>query len=174
MIRGADPPRSPRSPLSPDTGAADNQPQPIDPAVERLVRDSFAKQGLMSHLGAIMEDVRPGQVRIRLPFRPELTQQHGFFHAGGTSAIADTAGGYAGLTVFPPGSAVLTVEFKINLIAPAQGDALLAVGRVLKAGRTLTVCQLEVFAEKAGKLVNVAVGQQTLICLNEPGTRIRA
>jgi uncharacterized protein (TIGR00369 family) len=166
------------------TAPADGAPQPaasesgneaaLDPEIERLVRDSFGKQGLMRHLGATMLDVRRGEVRIRMPFRPELTQQHGFFHAGGTSAIADTAGGYAGLTVFPRGSAVLTVEFKINLVAPAKGDALVAVGRVLKAGRTLTVCQLEVFAEQARRLVSVAVGQQTLICLNEPGTKISA
>ena len=88
------------------------------------MRESFGKQGLMRHLGATMTDVRSGEVRIRMPFKPELTQQHGFFHAGGTSAIADTAGGYAGLTVFPRGSAVLTVEFKINLLAPAKGEAL--------------------------------------------------
>jgi uncharacterized protein (TIGR00369 family) len=146
----------------------------LDPEVEKLVRESFGKQGLMRHLGASMTDVRSGEVRIRMPFKPELTQQHGFFHAGGTSAIADTAGGYAGLTVFPRGSAVLTVEFKINLLAPAKGEALVAVGRVLKSGRTLTVCQLDVFAEQAQDLVPVAVGQQTLICLNEPGTRISA
>lgn len=155
-------------------GAPGERATPVDPEVEQRVRDSFAKQGLMRHLGATLEEVRKGEVRIRLPFRPELTQQHGFFHAGGTSAIADTAGGYAGLTVFPRGSAVLTVEFKLNLMAPAKGEALLAIGRVLKAGRTLTVCQLEVIAEQADKLVNVAVGQQTLICLNEPGTRISA
>ena len=146
----------------------------LDPAVERLVRESFDKQGLMRLLGAVIAEVRCGEVSIRMPFKPELSQQHGFFHAGGTSSIADTAGGYAGLTVFPRGSAVLTVEFKINLIAPAKGEALLAVGRVLRAGRTLTVCQLEVFAEQAGKRVPVAVGQQTLMCLNEPGTRISA
>ena len=128
----------------------------------------------MRLLGAVIAEVRSGEVSIRMPFKPELSQQHGFFHAGGTSSIADTAGGYAGLTVFPRGSAVLTVEFKINLIAPAKGEALLAVGRVLRAGRTLTVCQLEVFAEQAGKRVPVAVGQQTLMCLNEPGTRISA
>jgi uncharacterized protein (TIGR00369 family) len=146
----------------------------LDPEVEQLVRESFGRQGLMRHLGASMTDVRSGEVRIRMPFKPELTQQHGFFHAGGTSAIADTAGGYAGLTVFPRGSAVLTVEFKINLLAPAKGAALVAVGRVLKSGRTLTVCQLEVYAEQAQDLVTVAVGQQTLICLNEAGTRISA
>jgi uncharacterized protein (TIGR00369 family) len=155
-------------------GATGYMARMLHPEVEQLVRESFGKQGLMRHLGASMTDVRSGEVRIRMPFKPELTQQHGFFHAGGTSAIADTAGGYAGLTVFPRGSAVLTVEFKINLLAPAKGEALVAVGRVLKSGRTLTVCQLDVFAEQAQDLVPVAVGQQTLICLNEPGTRISA
>ncbi len=146
----------------------------IDPGIALLVRESFDKQGLMRHLGAGIVSILAGEVHVRLPFRPELTQQHGYFHAGATSAIADTAGGYAGLTVFPRGSAVLTVEFKINLIAPAAGDALLAVGRVLRAGRTLTVCQLEVFGEQPKGRVLVAVGQQTLICLNEPGGRITA
>lgn len=160
--------------MSGDVSAGTGPPEHPDPAVEQLVRDSFARQGLMRHLGASIVGIRWGEVRVRMPFRPELTQQHGYFHAGGTSAIADTAGGYAGLTVFRAGSAVLTVEFKINLIAPARGDALLAVGRVLKSGRTLTVCQLEVFAEQAKALVPVAVGQQTLICLNEPGTSITA
>lgn len=110
----------------------------------RRVRESFARQGLMRHLGAELSLVQPGEVRIRVPFREELTQQHGFFHAGATSAIADTAGGYAGFTLFPENSSVLTVEFKINLLAPAQGDYLEAVGKVVRSGRTLTVCQLEV------------------------------
>jgi uncharacterized protein (TIGR00369 family) len=155
-------------------GQEDARSAVLDPEIESLVRESFDRQGLMRHLGAVMVTVRAGEVGIRLPFRPELTQQHGFFHAGGTSAIADTAGGYAGLTVFPKGSAVLTVEFKINLIAPANGDGLLAIGRVVKSGRTLTVCQLEVFAEQGQERVAVAVGQQTLICLNGPGMRISA
>jgi uncharacterized protein (TIGR00369 family) len=149
----------------PNTNAAG--PSPLDPAIAEVVRDSFEMQGLMRHLGASIVSIGVGEVRIRMPFRPELTQQNGFFHAGGTSAIADTAGGYAGLTVFPVGSAVLTVEFKINLIAPARGEALQAVGRVVKAGRTLTICQLEVFAERDQELQLVALGQQTLICLKD-------
>ena len=145
----------------------------LDPEIAILVQRSFDKQGLMRHLGAGIVSILPGEVRIRMPFKPELTQQHGFFHAGSTSAIADTAGGYAGLTVFPMGSSVLTVEFKINLIAPANGAALVAIGRVLRSGRTLTVCQLEVLAEQPQGLKCVAVGQQTLIRLEdadrEPG-----
>src|SRR3546814_2301662 len=82
----------------------------------------------MHHLGITVESIDPGEVRLKMPFRPELTQQHGFFHAGGTSALADTAGGYAGFTLFPQDSSVLTVEFKINLVAPARGDYLEAVG----------------------------------------------
>ncbi|NLO81396.1 MAG: PaaI family thioesterase [Xanthomonadaceae bacterium] len=132
----------------------------------RRVRESFARQGLMRHLGAELSLVQPGEVRIRVPFREELTQQHGFFHAGATSAIADTAGGYAGFTLFPENSSVLTVEFKINLLAPAQGDYLEAVGKVVRSGRTLTVCQLEVYGVSDGERTLVALGQQTLICMH--------
>jgi uncharacterized protein (TIGR00369 family) len=138
---------------------------PVDQTTEQRVRDSFALQGLMVHLGAVLHEVRQGLVVIRMPFKPELTQHHGFFHAGALSAIADTAGGYAGLTLFPEGSSVLTVEFKLNLLNPAQGGYVEAVGRVVKGGRTLTICQLEVFSSTDEKRVQVALGQQTLICL---------
>ena len=130
---------------------------------DAIVRDSFARQGLMHHLGATLDVVERGFVRIRLPYGDHLTQQHGFFHAGGTSAIADSAGGYAGLSLFPAGSSVLTVEFKLNLVAPAQGERLEAEGRVVRSGRTLTICQLEVHAVSGGARTLVALGQQTLI-----------
>lgn len=144
---------------------------PVDEKIERRVRDSFAQQGLMTHLGAQLHEVRRGVVIIRMPFRPELTQQHGYFHAGGLSAIADSAGGYAGLTLFPEGSNVLTVEFKLNLLNPAQGEYVEAIGRVIKGGRTLTVCQLEVTSVTEVRRLQVALGQQTLICIPEkPGT----
>ena len=100
----------------------------------------------MGHLGAELTDVAPGRVVIGLRFQQGLTQQDGFFHAGATGAIADSAGGYAALTLFPIGSSVLTVEFKFNLLAPAKGGQLEAIGSVVRSGRTLTVCQLEVFA----------------------------
>ena len=138
---------------------------PLDPQVEQIVRESFSRQGLMQHLGAELNEVSRGRVSIVLPFHETLTQQHGYFHAGGTSAIADSAGGYAGLTVFPSDSSVLTVEFKINLLAPAQGDYLEAVGTVVRSGRTLTICQLEVFGVTDQKRAQVALGQQTLICM---------
>jgi len=135
--------------------------------MEKRVRDSFDRQGLMRHLGATLAVVEPGEVHITLPFRDELTQQHGYFHAGATTTIADTAGGFAGFTLFPAGSSVLTVEFKVNLIAPARGDHLEAVGRVIRSGRTLTICHLEVYAVHAEQRVLVAVGQQTLMCMHD-------
>lgn len=135
----------------------------LDQAVIRRVQESFNRQGLMAHLGAELKDVRAGEVTIQLPFRPELTQQHGYFHAGGTSTIADTAGGYAGYTLFPEGSAVLTVEFKLNLINPACGQRLEAIGRVIKPGRTLTICRLDVWALDKEQRIHVATGSQTLI-----------
>ena len=92
----------------------------------------------MRHLGARLGDIEPGRVQIVLPRRPEVTQQDGYIHAGATSAIADSAGGYAAFTLYPANTVVLTVEYKINLVAPAVGDHLSAIGTVLKSGRTLT------------------------------------
>ncbi|MET7683378.1 PaaI family thioesterase [Streptomyces sp. NPDC005423] len=133
--------------------------------VRARVQDSFDRQGLMRHLGARITHIGPGRVHITLPRRAEVTQQHGYIHAGATSAIADSAGGYAAFTLFPEDSSVLTVEYKVNLLAPAGGDHIEAVGTVLKSGRTLTVCQLQVFAVEGGDKTLVATGQQTLICL---------
>lgn len=125
------------------------------------IRASFGKQGLMRLLGAHLSSIEPGVVAIRLPNRPEISQQHGYIHAGAVSAIADTAGGYAALTLLPDGCEVLTVEFKINLLAPAVGD-LLATGTVLRPGRTLTVCRFEVMSQLGNERTIVAAGQQTL------------
>ena len=139
------------------------QDQPADPDVKERIRESFERQGLMRHLGAALGVVAPGRVHIVLPSRPEVTQQHGYVHAGATSAIADSAGGYAALTLFDAASEVLTVEYKINLLAPAAGDHLEAVGTVVRSGRTLTVCTLEVFGVRGADRTLVATGQQTLI-----------
>ncbi|MFF8991327.1 PaaI family thioesterase [Streptomyces sp. NPDC014983] len=139
------------------------------PAVRRRVQDSFDRQGLMAHLGARITKIAPGRVHIVLPARAEVTQQHGYIHAGATSAIADSAGGYAALTLFPEECDVLTVEYKINLLAPALGDHIEAIGTVLKSGRTLTVCQLEVYGVRDdGERKLVANGQQTLISIDGP------
>ena len=139
--------------------------QALDPDYASRVRDSFARQGAMSYLGAVLRGVEPGRVEIDLPFRPELSQQHGFFHAGMVSTVADSAGGYAAYTLFPAGSSVLTVEFKVNLIAPADGERVRAVGQVIRSGRTLTICELKAYVLKGGKETQCLHGMATLMCL---------
>ncbi len=139
---------------------------PRDPAFARRVADSFARQGAMAHLGAELAAVGPGAVEIRLPYRAEVSQQHGFFHGGVVATIADSAGGYAAYSLMPRDASVLTVEYKINLVAPAKGQALVARGRVVKPGRTLSVTAVDVFAVDGGRETLCAVMQQTLICLH--------
>ena len=130
------------------------------------VRSSFAKQGLMSTLGATLGDVSPGRVEIAIRPHPGISQQHGFIHAGAISATADSAAGYAALSVMPAGRGVLTTEFKINLVAPAMGDRIIARGRVVKAGRTLTLTQTEVVAENDGKEKLVALLTATMMIID--------
>ena len=117
--------------------------------METRLRTSFAKQGLMRLFGAEMTSIAPGQVEISLQPKPELSQQHGFMHGGALTAIADSAAGYAALSLMPANRGVLTAEMKINFLAPAAGDRILARGKVLKAGRTLSLVQTEIFAVKA-------------------------
>src|SRR5690349_24814116 len=119
----------------------------------------------MGFLGAVLGKVEPGRVEISLAFRPELSQQHGFFHAGIISTIADSAGGYAGFTLFPADAGVLTVEFKINLLAAADGERAIAAGEVIRSGRTLTVCRLDAWVEKGGQRTHCATGMQTLMAV---------
>ena len=131
-----------------------------DPDFERRVRDSFGRQRFMGTIGARLSHVAPGEVDIELPITEALTQQHGFLHAGALATAADSACGYAALSLMPPGAAVLSVEFKINMLAPAAGDSVVARGRVLRAGKTITVCRADVFARSDGgeKLVASMVG----------------
>lgn len=117
----------------------------------------------METLGAELKDVSPGRVVITAPIRAETGQQHGFAHAGLTFAIGDSAAGYAALSLMPEGAEVLTVEMKINLLAPAAGDRLVATGEVVRAGRRLTVVRAEVAAEANGTLRPVALLQGTMI-----------
>jgi uncharacterized protein (TIGR00369 family) len=138
---------------------------PRRPDWEQAVRDSFARQGIMGHIGATLTEVRPGHCRIELPYAENLSQQHGFFHAGVLSTIVDSAGGYAGFSLMGENEGVLTVEFKVNLMAPADGEKLIAVGDVVKAGRTLTVCTGEVHVVKGGREKLCALMQQTLMCI---------
>jgi uncharacterized protein (TIGR00369 family) len=139
---------------------------PANADYEARVRDSFARQGAMRHIGASLLEVAPGYCAIELVPRPELAQQHGYVHAGIVSAIVDSAGGYAGFSLFPLDSSVLTIEYKLNLLAPAGGERLVAEGFVVKPGRTLCITRGEVHAERAGRRTLVALMQQTLMVMH--------
>ncbi len=136
---------------------------PRDPNYVKRVKDSFLRQPLMRTFGADVGAVRPGFAEILLPYNENLTQQHGFIHAGAVSAIVDNAGGYAAFSLFEPGDGVLTVEFKINLIAPAEGELLIARANVIRPGKTLTVTNGDVIAVKDGKETVCALMQQTIM-----------
>ncbi len=123
----------------------------------------------MSTIGARVTHVAPGEVDVELPFRDDLSQQHGFLHAGVVAAIVDSACGYAALTLMPPDAAVLTSEYKINLLSPVAGDAIIARGRVLKAGRTLIVTRGDAFALKDGAEKLVATMLATMMTVRERG-----
>ena len=133
---------------------------PQDPAYEARVRASFERQRFMQTIGAQLVRVAPGEVDVVLPVREALMQQHGFLHAGALATVADSACGYAALSLMPAGAAVLSVEFKINLLAPAAGDRVVARGRVIRAGKTVTVCWGEVVAFNGAteRLVATMVG----------------
>jgi uncharacterized protein (TIGR00369 family) len=138
---------------------------PPDLEYESRIRSSFAQQGVMKTIGAHLAQVSPGEVRIELPWSKAITQQHGFVHAGILSTIADNACGYAAYTLMPAGSEVLGVENKINFLAPAKGERFVAIGKVIKAGRTLAVCSGEVWAYYNGEKTLVAVMQTTMMAL---------
>jgi uncharacterized protein (TIGR00369 family) len=137
--------------------------EPSDPTWEARVRASFARQRMMETIGAILERVAPGEVDIRLPIKDHIAQHHGFVHAGALTTAVDTACGYAALTLMPPGAGVLTIEFKVNLMSPAKGEAIVARGRVVKPGRNVTFCQGEVFAVDGGSEKLVATMAATMM-----------
>lgn len=139
--------------------------EPGNPDFEAVVRSSFDRQAFMTHIGAALLSVTPGACEVGLDHRGELTQQHGFIHGGVVGAIVDTAMGYAGYSLAPPGSSVLTVEYKINLVSPADGGRLVARGAVVRAGRSLTICRGEVFVIRNGVEKLCAVASQTLMIL---------
>jgi uncharacterized protein (TIGR00369 family) len=135
----------------------------LDPVIEARVRDSFRRQTLMTSLGITITRIAPGEVDLTLPFSPAFCQQNGYMHAGAIASAADSSNGYAAFTLAPPDTDVLAVEFKINLLAPARADAFLACGRVLRAGRTLTVCLAEVFTTGTPPRTLVATMLSTII-----------
>lgn len=137
----------------------------LKPSIEAKIRASFDAQPMMTTLGAVLTDLSPGRVTITAPILPGSLQQHGAAHAGLTFSIGDSAAGYSALTVFPEDSEVMTVEMKINLMAPGIGDRLVAEGRVIKSGRRLTVVQSEVFAENDGTRKQIALLQGTMIAV---------
>ena len=135
----------------------------MDPQVEQKIRDSFAHQGLMQTFGAKIHFLRSGHVHITAPLTQQVCQQHGFGHAGLTFSIGDSAAGYAALTTFAPETEVLTAEMKINLLAPAAGDYLIAKGRVIKTGRRLSVVAADVFSVQHNAETLIAVLQGTMV-----------
>ncbi len=139
---------------------------PKDPQFETRVRDSFARQTFMITLGATLARVAPGEVTIVLPVREALAQQHGSVHAGALASVLDSAAGYAAFSLMPAGAAVLSVEFPGILLEPAVGERIEARGRVVRSGRTLSVCTAEAWAiDAAGKEKLVATLQGTMMCL---------
>jgi uncharacterized protein (TIGR00369 family) len=139
---------------------------PVDAQIDQRVRSSFSRMQTMATFGASLHAVRRGEVEIALPFSAALVQQHGFVHAGVLATIADTACGYAALTLMPSDAAVLTAEFKINLLAPARGERFTAVGRVVRPGRKLMVCLGEVFAEAGEVRKQVALMTASMMVID--------
>jgi len=147
----------------------------LDPQTEHRIRESIARQTLLSTLGVTIAGLWPGRVELDLPYRADLCQQNGFVHAGAITAVADSACGYAAASLMPADRDVLTVEFKVNLLSPARGDRFRAAGEVVRAGRTLTVCSAEVVAwaddgagEPEASLVRVALMQATMMAVTRP------
>jgi uncharacterized protein (TIGR00369 family) len=136
-----------------------------NPSFAEEIKKSFAKQSIMSLIGAELSRVEPGLVEITLPYRSDLTQQHGYLHAGIVTTIADSACGYAAYSLMPPDSEVLSVEFKVNLLRPARGETFLASAEVVKAGKTLTVVCADVFAVNDDQRELIATMLGTMICV---------
>ena len=142
--------------------------QATNPTFVAEVTESFARQTIMALIGAELTRVEPGVIEITLPYRTDLTQQHGYVHAGIITTIADSACGYAAYTLMPPGSDVLAVEFKVNLMRPAQGETFVARAEVMKSGRTLTVVRADVHALSGERRELVAIMQGTMMRLERP------
>ena len=139
--------------------------EPKDASYAQRVRDSFALQGAMGTIGASLGEIAPGTVEILLDWAPGLTQQHGFLHAGMVATALDSACGYAGFTLMPTGTGVLTIEFKVNLLAPARGQRFRMVGQVVKPGRTITVTEGRAYATDSGREKLIATLGATLMTI---------
>jgi uncharacterized protein (TIGR00369 family) len=138
---------------------------PEDANYESRVRASFARQQVMHTMGVKLTGVEPGVIELELPYRTDLTQQHGFIHAGVISTVLDTACGYAAYTLMPADAAVLSIEFKVNLMAPAKGELIRVRAEVKRAGRNITVCSADAFALDNGQSKIVATMLGTMMCI---------
>jgi len=134
-----------------------------DPNFAARIQKRFDAQGIMGHLGTRLVSVSPGTCEVELPYSDTVSQQHGFFHGGVIGTIADSAGGYAAFSLMDADDGILTVEYKLNLVAPASGELLIARGGVLRPGKTLTVTRAEVSVVKDGTETVCAAMQQTLM-----------
>jgi uncharacterized protein (TIGR00369 family) len=141
--------------------------EPKDLLFETRVRDSFSRQEVMRTLGIEIALLEPGEITLTMPYAAAYTQQHGFVHAGILATALDSACGYAAFSLMPEDAAVLTVEFKLNLLAPARGDRFIFSGKVVKPGRTLTVCEAQAFAIGGGEKKLIASMSGTLMALFE-------
>lgn len=139
--------------------------QPLDPEVENRVRSSFACQELINTLNGKIAHISPGELHIEAPFDERFTQQDGFLHAGIVTTLMDSACGYAAYTLMPADSRVLSVEFKVNFLNPARGERFRAEGRVIKSGRTISVCEGKLFALQNRQETLTAMMQATMICI---------
>jgi uncharacterized protein (TIGR00369 family) len=151
---------------SPDAPSRDEVVAGLDPGTQQRIRESISRQTLLTTLGISVAELVPGRVVLELPYRADLCQQNGYIHAGAITTLADSACGYAAATLMPPDRDVLTVEFKVNLLAPARGERFRATGQVVRAGRTLTVCSAEVVAWADGSDPKpVALMQATMMAV---------
>ena len=139
--------------------------EPRDPDFVAKVRESFNRQTVMQTLGAVLISIEPGLVEIEMPFRADLTQQHGFVHGGIVTAILDSACGYAAFSLNSPDTTVLTVEYKVNFVAPAKGDRFMARGEVVRPGATVTVCKGDVLAYDGDEEKLVATMLMTIMTM---------
>lgn len=149
--------------------AAQQEFLPKDPDFEARARASFARQGMMATLGMTLEEIAPGLVEMAMPYAPHILQQHGFVHAGAISTLVDNACGCAAMTLMPKGMGVLTVEFKMNMMSPGTGDRFIAIGRVVRPGKTIMVTLGECFAETGGERKLIAMMTATMMVVEAPG-----
>ena len=139
--------------------------KPLDPDYQKKIEESFSRQNFMSFIGAKLVNISPGYCEIALPYKKELSQQHGFFHAGIIGTIGDNSGGYAAFSLMSANSSILTVEYKMNILSPGHGDLLTGKAKVIKAGRTLTICRADVFVRKDQKEKLCATCLMTLMAM---------